>query len=86
MNLANQLTVLRVILTPIYLYFLFLDGITYKIISLVIFIIASLTDHYDGILARKHGLVSKWGAFLDPLADKLLISSALFAFYYLGYV
>ncbi|MBC8183321.1 CDP-diacylglycerol--glycerol-3-phosphate 3-phosphatidyltransferase [candidate division KSB1 bacterium] len=86
MNLANQLTVLRVVLTPIFLYFLFLDGITYKLISLVIFIIASLTDRYDGKLARKHGLVSKWGTFLDPLADKLLISSALFAFYYLGYV
>ena len=86
MNLANQLTILRVILTPFFLYFLFIDSFTYKIISLVIFIIASLTDHYDGILARKHGLVSKWGTFLDPLADKLLVSSALLAFYYLGYV
>jgi len=86
MNLANFLTVLRVLLTPVFLYFLFLDGFTFKLISLGIFIVASLTDHYDGILARKHGNTSKWGAFLDPLADKLLVSSALFAFYYLGYI
>ena len=86
MNLANLLTVLRVLLTPVFLYFLFLDGFTFKLISLGIFIVASLTDRYDGILARKHNLVSKWGTFLDPLADKLLVSSALFAFYYLGYI
>jgi CDP-diacylglycerol---glycerol-3-phosphate 3-phosphatidyltransferase len=86
MNLANLLTVLRVLLTPVFLYFLFLDGFTFKLISLGIFTIASLTDHYDGRLARRLNLVSKWGTFLDPLADKLLISSALIAFYYLGYI
>ena len=86
MNLANQLTLLRVILTPLFLYLLFLDRIEFKILSLTIFIIASITDRYDGILARKFGIVSKWGTFLDPLADKLLVSSALFAFYYLGYI
>ena len=86
MNLANQLTVLRIILTPIFLYLLFLDQLEYKLLSLVVFIIASLTDRYDGKLARKHGLVSKWGTFLDPLADKLLVSSALVAFHMLGYI
>jgi CDP-diacylglycerol--glycerol-3-phosphate 3-phosphatidyltransferase len=74
------------LLTPIFLYFLFHDGFTFKFISLIVFIIASLTDRYDGIIARKFGSVTKWGTFSDPLADKLLVSSALFAFSYLGYI
>ena len=86
MNLANQLTILRVILTPIFLYLLFFDGFEFKVLSLVVFIIASLTDRYDGKLARKLGVVSKWGTFLDPLADKLLVSSALIAFHILDYI
>ena len=86
MYLPNLLTILRVLLTPIFLYFLFHDGFSFKFISLIVFSVASLTDRYDGIIARKFGAVTKWGTFSDPLADKLLVSSALFAFYNLGYI
>ena len=86
MNLPTQITILRIILTPVFLAFLIADGFTYKLISLFIFIIASLTDRYDGYLARKLNVVSKWGAYLDPLADKILVSAAFLAFSILGYI
>jgi CDP-diacylglycerol--glycerol-3-phosphate 3-phosphatidyltransferase len=86
MNLPTQLTVLRIILTPVFLFFILYDGFKSKIFAFIIYIIASLTDWYDGYYARKFGTVSKWGKFLDPLADKILVSSALFAFYILGYI
>jgi len=86
MNLPTQLTVLRIILTPAFLFLLFYNGLLSKIFALVIYIIASLTDWYDGYYARKHGVVSTWGIFLDPLADKILVSAAFVAFYILGYV
>ncbi len=86
MNLPNQLTVLRIILTPVFLYTLFTDQFGIKLLSLLIFIIASLTDLYDGYIAKKYGYITKWGKFLDPLADKVLVSSALIAFYILGYI
>jgi len=86
MNLPTQLTVLRIILTPLFLFFIFYDGIIFKIIALIVYIIASITDHYDGYYARKLGAVSKLGKFLDPLADKILVSSALVAFHILGFI
>lgn len=86
MNLPTQLTVLRIILTPFFLYTLFLEHLVFKYISFFIFIVASLTDLYDGYYAKKYGYVTKWGKFLDPLADKILVSAALGAFYYLGYI
>jgi len=86
MNLPTQLTVLRIILTPIFFYTLFLEQLIFKFISFLIFGIASLTDLYDGYYAKKYGYVTKWGKFLDPLADKILVSSALIAFNILGYI
>jgi CDP-diacylglycerol--glycerol-3-phosphate 3-phosphatidyltransferase len=86
MNLPTQLTVLRIILTPVFLFLLFYNGLPFKIFSFFVFTVASLTDWYDGYYARKFGTVSKWGIFLDPLADKILVSAAFIAFYILGYV
>lgn len=86
MVLPNQLTVLRIILTPIFL-FLFISGEPMLIqISLGVFLIAALTDWYDGWLARKFNYITEWGKFMDPLADKILTSTAFFAFVSVGLV
>ncbi len=83
MVLPNQLTVLRIILTPVFLV-LFLSGDPLLIqISLAVYLIAAITDWYDGWLARKFNYITDWGKFLDPLADKILTSAAFFAFVYL---
>ncbi len=80
MNLPNKLTVLRVLLIPVFLVFLMLDFAPYgKWIALGIFILASLTDLADGKIARKYNLVTNFGKFMDPLADKLLTCSAMIA-------
>ena len=85
MNLPNKLTILRVILIPFFLVFLMVDGIPGgKWISLVIFIVASLTDMLDGKIARKYNLITNFGKFMDPLADKLLVCSAMIAMIDLG--
>ena len=77
MNLPNKLTILRTIMIPFYLVFLYLDiGSVSKIVAAVIFIAASLTDMLDGKIARKYGLVTNFGKFMDPLSDKLLFCSA----------
>lgn len=80
MNLPNKLTVLRVIMIPFFVFFLLYQGgenTTFRMISLVLFIVASLTDLLDGKIARKYNLVTNFGKFMDPLADKLLVCSAL---------
>lgn len=78
MNLPNKLTIFRVILIPFFVLFLLADITAYdKWIALAIFIIASLTDFLDGHIARKYHLVTNFGKFMDPLADKLLVCSAL---------
>ena len=78
MNLPNKLTMFRVILIPFVIVFLLASLTPYdKWIALVIFIIASLTDLLDGKIARKYNLVTNFGKFMDPLADKLLVCSAL---------
>lgn len=78
-SLPNQLTILRMVLTPLLLYVLSKDGLTERYLSFLIFLIASLTDWYDGYVARRFGVSSKWGKFLDPLADKILVLSTFFA-------
>ena len=82
----NQLTVLRILLTPVFLVFLLSSSSTLRQWSLAIFILAAITDWYDGWLARRWGYVTRWGAFLDPLADKVLTSAALIAYSYLGLI
>ena len=78
MNLPNKLTMFRVILIPFFVLFMLVDITSVdKWIALAIFIIASLTDLLDGKIARKYNLVTNFGKFMDPLADKLLVCSAL---------
>lgn len=79
MNLPNKLTVLRVLMIPFFVVFMLKDlgGASGKWIALAIFIIASLTDLLDGKIARKYNLVTNFGKFMDPLADKLLVSAAM---------
>lgn len=84
MTIPNQLTILRIILTPIFLY-LFLSKDPFLIqISLIVFFIAALTDWYDGWLARKFNYITDWGKFWDPLADKILTSTAFLGFVFVG--
>ena len=78
MNLPNKLTMFRVILIPFFVVFMLVDiTLCDNWIALAIFIIASLTDLLDGKIARKYNLVTNFGKFMDPLADKLLVCSAL---------
>jgi len=79
MNLPNKLTVLRIIMVPFFVFFMLTDvgGAANKWIALVLFCIASLTDLLDGKIARKYNLVTNFGKFMDPLADKLLVCSAM---------
>ena len=87
MNLPNKLTVLRVIMIPFFVFFLLLEGganSTWRYVAAAIFIVASLTDLLDGKIARKYNLVTNFGKFMDPLADKLLVCSALICLIQLG--
>ncbi len=86
MNLPNQLTVLRILLSPVFLYFFNSESKDLKFLSFCIFTIAAITDWYDGVLARKYGFVTRWGKFLDPLADKILTSFAFIGFLSIGYI
>ena len=81
--LPNILSVLRIALTPVCIFFLFKKIF---LISLVIFLFASLTDFLDGYIARKYNSVSKIGAFLDPVADKMLVVGLFLSFYFLGII
>lgn len=84
MTLPNQLTILRIILSPIFLILFLSPEPLFKQISLAVFIIAALSDWYDGWLARKFNYISEWGKFMDPLADKILTSSAFLGFVLVG--
>ena len=78
--IPNILTSSRFFLVPVFLFFLFSDFSHGKLLALIIFILAALTDAYDGKIARKYNHVSKFGIFFDPLADKFLVLSAFYAF------
>lgn len=87
MNLPNKLTILRVLMIPFFVVFMLMEGganPTYRYIAAVIFIVASFTDMLDGKIARKYNLVTNFGKFMDPLADKLLVCSGLICFTALG--
>ncbi|MEE0438898.1 MAG: CDP-diacylglycerol--glycerol-3-phosphate 3-phosphatidyltransferase [Ruminococcus sp.] len=78
MNLPNKLTLLRVCLIPVFLLFVYVSAIPcHYLLALIVFAAASLTDMLDGKIARKHNLVTNFGKFLDPLADKVLVITAL---------
>jgi CDP-diacylglycerol--glycerol-3-phosphate 3-phosphatidyltransferase len=86
MNMPNKLTLLRIIIAPIFMYFFLIDNFWMRMIGLVLFIIAALTDFADGHYARKYGIITGFGRFMDPLADKILVSCALVSFIALKYV
>ena len=80
LNLPNKLTVIRMILSPVYLALMLLDFPCHYIAALAVFTVASLTDMLDGKIARKNNLITVFGKLLDPLADKMLTTAALLAF------
>lgn len=86
MNLPNKLTVLRVIMVPFFVFFMLTNvgGPANKWIALILFCVASLTDMLDGKIARKYNLVTNFGKFMDPLADKLLVCSAMIGMIEMG--
>lgn len=87
MNLPNKLTMLRIILVPVFLIFIAFKSIPYgSIIATLVFIIASLTDQLDGYIARKRNQITTFGKFMDPLADKLLVTAALVSLVELGLI
>ena len=86
MNLPNVLTIFRVILTPFFIYLLFSSSMYSNLYALIIFILASVTDAFDGYYARKYNIETEFGNFLDPLADKILVSSAFISFYLLDLI
>ncbi len=79
-SIPNSLTALRILLTPVFVLLLFSDSPFLKQMALLVYIVAALTDWYDGWVARTYGYDSRWGKFFDPLADKVLAAAALFSF------
>lgn len=86
MNLPNKLTLTRIVLSPVFMALILIDDTRAKLASLVVFVVAALTDLGDGYFARRRGLATGFGKFMDPLADKILTSTALISFVALGYV
>lgn len=81
MNLPNKLTVLRICLVPVFVFFMLAEFVPYRFVyAFVIFSVASYTDHLDGSIARKRGLITNFGKLMDPLADKILVMAALICF------
>jgi len=86
LTIPNQLTALRILLVPVFVALLLQANPWLKLLGVVVFVVASLTDIYDGYHARKYGVESRLGAFLDPLADKLLITAAFLLYVWMGYL
>lgn len=80
MNLPNKLTIARVILTFVFMFFLFAHGFSVKLVAFFVFTAAALTDFYDGRIARRRNLVTDFGRLMDPIADKILVLAAFLAF------
>ena len=80
MNLPNKLTVLRIVLVAVFMLFLFSQGVMAKMLALVTFLAASLTDFLDGYIAKKNNMITDFGKLMDPIADKILILAAFLAF------
>lgn len=87
MNLANKLTLLRIILIPVFLIFFLVQGIDYgTIVATIIFIVASITDQLDGHIARSRNQITTFGKFMDPLADKLLVTAVFVCLVQMGMI
>lgn len=86
LNLPNKLTVIRVLAIPVFLIFLYISKGIFRFLPLLIFIGAAVTDAIDGHIARRDNLITDFGKFMDPLADKLLTASAFIAFVEIGYL
>lgn len=85
-TIPNQLTIIRIILTPVFIFLFIVNDPVYRLIASIVFFIAAFTDWYDGYYARRFQSVTRWGQYMDPLADKILVSSALIVFAYMEYV
>jgi len=85
-NLPNFLTMVRIVLAPVFMALVIVDDVWAKFWAMILFIVAALTDLFDGYYARKYNISTSFGKFFDPLADKILISLAFIAFVVLGYV
>jgi CDP-diacylglycerol--glycerol-3-phosphate 3-phosphatidyltransferase len=86
LTIPNQLTILRILISPLLVYLFLLDKPYTQLWASILFFIGSLTDWYDGWYARRFGVITRWGQFMDPLADKILVTSALIVFALLNYV
>ena len=86
MNIPNILSLIRIILTPLFIILLFADFKMAKVLALLVFAIAAITDAYDGYLARKYNQITPEGKFLDPLADKILVLSAFISFAFINII
>lgn len=86
MNTANKLTMLRFVLALLFIVLFYMDGHAYQIAAFVVFVVASFTDFLDGYIARKYNQVTKFGKLTDPLADKILVFSALILFVEKGFI
>ncbi|MCX5703552.1 MAG: CDP-diacylglycerol--glycerol-3-phosphate 3-phosphatidyltransferase [Candidatus Omnitrophica bacterium] len=80
MNIANKITILRIILTFVFMFFLFCHGLWAKVASFTIFIFAALSDFLDGLIAHRKNMVTDFGRLMDPIADKILVLAAFAAF------
>nr|MBN2278540.1 CDP-diacylglycerol--glycerol-3-phosphate 3-phosphatidyltransferase [candidate division Zixibacteria bacterium] len=85
MNMPNKLTLSRIILTPVFMSFFLIDNAYSRIFGFILYVVAALTDIADGHYARKYGIITGFGKFMDPLADKILVSAALIALVSLGF-
>ena len=86
MNTANKLTLLRVVLVPVFMAFLLMNGTAWQLAALAVFVIASLTDMLDGQIARRCNQITTFGKFADPLADKMLTTAAFLVFMQKGII
>ncbi len=80
MNIPNQLTILRIILTVFFVFFIFVPGLTFKALALAVFSAAALTDWLDGKIAKSRNLITDFGKIMDPIADKILVLGAFLSF------
>lgn len=83
MNLPNKLTVMRIVLSFVFMFFIFTAGFSAKVLAFAAFAVASITDFFDGYIARKYNLITDLGKLLDPIADKILVLTAFSAFVYM---